>query len=176
VTVLLEPEWYPQLERPPVTIEVVETGWGPWFEWSRYHHYLHDAKPMPFSTAFTGFDATTGDPMVFLGMSGFYAGKRRVARACRMVTHPEVQGAGIGLRFLNHLAEREFRGEGFIGSPVPTLIHTAHPALCAALKRHRDWTQVSQKLVGGEAHKVNNALGMKLGGHWRSVAGFRYKR
>jgi GNAT superfamily N-acetyltransferase len=171
--VLAAPEIF---QREPIVLEVVETGWGPWFEWARYHHYLHDAKPMPFSTAYTGFEAVSGDPVVFLGMSGFWAGQRRIARACRMVTHPEWQGAGVGLRFLNHLAEREFLGDGFIGSPVPTLMHTAHPALCAALRRNPDWHQVSQKLIGGAGSRVSKDLKMEFGGHWRSVAGFRYKR
>lgn len=169
-------EWNPQLERPPIEVEIVETGWKPWYEWARYHHYLHDAKQMPFSTAYTGFDRASGDPVAFVGVSGMVVGydRIRVARACRLVTHPEYQGAGVGLRFLEAIAKREALGEGFIGSPVPTYIHTAHPALCAALRRSKSWKQVSQKLVGGPGSAIH-IKGGRYGGHTRSVAGFKFK-
>lgn len=170
----LQPDWDLHLERPPIEVEIVETGWGPWREWAHFHHYLVDAKPMPFSTAFTGFERESGDPVAFVGLTGFWAGKRRVARACRMVVPPEWQGAGIGLRFLNAICQREWEGRGFIGAPVPTLMHTAHPALVAALRRAPEWRQVSAKLFGGASGKPSSAMGMKYGGHWRSVAGFRY--
>lgn len=176
MTALASIEWNPRLERPPLRVEIVETGWKPWYEWARYHHYLHDAKQMPFSTAFTGFDLSTGDPVSFVGMSGMVVGygKVRVARACRLVVHPEYQGAGVGLRFLEALAKREAIGNGFIGSPVPTFIHTAHPALCAALRRSASWKQVSQALAGNKASPSLIANG-RYGGHTRSVAGFKFK-
>lgn len=129
---------------------------------------------MPFSTAYTGFDAATGDPVSFVGVTGMWAGRRRVARACRLVTVPDWQGAGVGMRFLDAIAQREWKGEGFIGDPVPTMMHSAHPALCGALRRSKRWKQVSQRLVGDEARKVRADLNMRYGGHWRSVAGFRY--
>jgi GNAT superfamily N-acetyltransferase len=168
-------EWKPELKRGPIVLDVVETGWSPWFEWARHAHYLRDAKPMPFGTAFTGFHAETGAPVAFLGVAGFVAGSRRVARACRMVVHPEWQGAGVGLRFLNFIAEREYQGEGFIGARVPTLMHTSHPALIAALRRHPDWRQVSQKVVGGAPSTIGN-MTIRMNGHLHAVAGFRYKR
>lgn len=169
----LETEWNPPLERDPLVVEIVETGWKPWTEWAKYHHYLKDAGRMPFSTAYTGFDVATGAPVAFVGVSGFTAGPRRVARACRLVTHPEYQGAGVGLRFLEAIALREAKGEGFIGKPVPTYIHTAHPALCAALRRSKSWKQVSQALAGNPPTEV--LKNSKYGGHTRSVAGFRYR-
>lgn len=170
-------ELAPTLERDTLRIEIVESGWGPWHSVFKIHHYLKDAGPMPFSTAFTGFCADTGDPVAFMGMSGMVAGGRRCARACRMVVHPEWQGAGVGMRFLNTLCERELRGEGFIGAEVPTYMHTAHPALCAALRRAKGWTQVSQKLIGdrtGGDVLAARSSGLRFGGHSRAVAGFRY--
>lgn len=170
----ISPEWHPELDRPPIEVVVVQTGWKPWYEWAKYHHYLHDAKQMPFSTAFTGFDLRTGDPVSFVGVSGMVVGGDRVARACRLVTHPEYQGAGVGLRFLEAVSAREARGEGFIGEPVPTYIHTAHPALCAALRRSTRWRQVSQKLAGNPGSKISIGQTGRYGGHTRSVAGFKY--
>lgn len=165
----------PEYARPGIRFEIVETGWRPWYSVFRVHHYLKDAKQMPFSTAYTAFDLDSGDPVAFMGMSGIHVGFR-AARACRLVVHPEWQGAGVGLRFLNALCEREKRGEGFIGAPVPTYMHTAHPALCAALRRSPAWTQVSSKLVGDAIGGPEYAqkAGLRFGGHWRSVAGYKY--
>ena len=72
---------------------------------------------MAYSTAYTGF--VEGEPVAFVGLSGMVTGKgKREARFCRFVTKPEWQGAGLGMKFLEFLAERELRGEGFIGAPT----------------------------------------------------------
>lgn len=123
---------------------------------------------MAYATAYTGF---VGDePVAFLGMSGMHVGKgRREARCCRMVVKPEWQGAGIGMRFLEYLCERELRGEGFIGKKTTTIMHSAHPALAVSLRRSPKWRQISQSTWGnGPKTEVG------LGGHLRSVMGFRY--
>ena len=126
---------------------------------------------MAFATAFTGF--VCDEPVCFVGLSGMVTGKgKREARFCRFVTKPEWQGAGIGMRFLEHLAERELRGEGFIGSPTTSIIHSAHPALAVTLRRSPRWRQISQALHGGPKADVKGAGGM--GGHMRAVMGFRY--
>lgn len=123
---------------------------------------------MAYARAYVGF-TDWGEPVAHLGMSGKVIGRgRREARACRMVVKPEWQGAGIGMRFLNYLCERELQGDGFIGKPTTTQFHTAHPALIAALTRDGRWRQISAKLHGAD----NNGGGW--GGHWRSVTGWRY--
>lgn len=124
---------------------------------------------MAFATAFTGF--VEDEPVTFLGCSGMVTGQGvREARFCRFVTKPEWQGAGIGIRFLEYLADRELRGEGFIGHPTTSIIHSAHPALAVSLRRNPKWRQISQALHGGAKDK--GATGM--GGHLRAVMGFRY--
>lgn len=127
---------------------------------------------MPFSTAYVGF--VNDEPVVHLGMSGKVSGKRREARACRMVVMPEWQGAGVGIRFLNHLCERELRGEGFIGFPTTTLFHTAHPGLVAGLKRDKKWRQLSAHLHGNGGPQPKLIKAERFGAHFRAVAGFRY--
>lgn len=165
-----------RLIRPEIRVEIVETrSWQPWDDVFAVYHYLKGAPHMPFSTTFTGFDIATGDPVCFCGVTGIWSGQRRCARACRLVVHPEWQGAGIGMRFLNTVCQRELEGVGFIGQPVPTYFHTAAPALCSALRRDPRWRQVSQKLVGDKVGRVKNELNMKYGGHDRAVAGFRYE-
>jgi tRNA(Met) C34 N-acetyltransferase TmcA len=110
----------------------------------------------------------------------------REARACRLVVMPEWQGAGIGLRFLAAVCERWRTGRNRHGIRVPTLFHTSHPGLCAALRRDPRWTQVSAMLVGeNRARSVMQmrkavergrmaAVGSGFGGHFRAVQGFRY--
>lgn len=173
----IQTEWHPTFERDPIRVEIVETGWAPWYRVFRYHHYLHDAKQMPFSTAFTGFDLATGAPVAFVGMSGMVVtrgkGRIRAARACRLVVHPEYQGAGVGMRFLEEVCQREADGVGFIGKPVPTYLHTAHPALCAAMRRSPRWRQVSQMIAGAPSISIS-VPSARYGGHTRSVAGFKY--
>jgi GNAT superfamily N-acetyltransferase len=147
----------------------VETGWLPWKSKFKRHHYLPDAGPMAYSTAYTGF---VGDEAVcFIGITGMVAGRKREARVCRMVTVPEWQGAGVGMAFLEYICERELRGEGFIGASTTTIMHSAHPALVVSLNRNPKWRAISgsQRLYGGQKSMAGG-----MGGHLRAVAGFRY--
>jgi ABC-type ATPase with predicted acetyltransferase domain len=165
------PTWSEEVggwSRPKVRLEVTEEGWRFWHSTFEQHHYLK-AHPMAFSTAYVGW---VGDePVAHLGMSGMVSGKKREARACRMVVKPEWQGIGIGIPFLEALCERELRGEGFIGAPTTTILHTNHPALAVSLRRNPRWRQISQALHGGSKVK---ASGGGMGGHMRAVQGFRY--
>lgn len=155
--------------RPKVRVEVVETGWSYWKSKFEPHHYL-DAPPMPFGQAYVAF---VGDePVAHLGFSTMWSGNRVEARACRMVVLPEWQGAGVGMRFLNAMCERELRGEGWAKRPTTTVFHTAHPGLVAALSRDPRWRKVSSKLHGGRGSTTHER--MKYGGHWRAVSGWRY--
>lgn len=124
---------------------------------------------MAFSTAYTGF--VNDEPVLFAGMSAMSVGKGvREARACRLVCLPEWQGAGLTIPFLEYLTERELRGEGFVGFPTTTILHTAHPALCVTLRRSPKWRQISGKLSADR----KKSEGSGYGGHMRAVAGFRY--
>ncbi|MCL1961729.1 MAG: hypothetical protein FWG56_08175 [Desulfovibrionaceae bacterium] len=99
---------------------------------------------------------------------------------------PEWQGAGVGMRFLNAVCDAWRRGDNRYGKPMPTLFHTSHPGLAAALRRDPKWTQVSATLHG--QNKARSAQSMRhsaarrsdrlasagYGGHFRAVQGFRY--
>ncbi|MEZ7005856.1 hypothetical protein [Streptomyces sp. AD55] len=175
--------------RPPITVEVREGNWELWplFE---PHHYLK-AGPMPGARCYVGF--VNDEPVVHLGVGtkNVNLGKRGTgieARACRMVVMPEWQGAGVGMRFLNHVCELQRRGEGRLpGRRMTTVFHTSHPQLCAALRRDPRWRQVSAVLHGGnkgrsarsigkskQARGVPGFTGSGYGGHFRAVQGFRY--
>ncbi len=168
--------------RPRFELEVRRGGWGDWplFE---PHHYLKLPR-MIAATNYLGL--VEGTPVCHVAVST-RAGLRE-ARACRLVVMPEWQGAGIGLRFLNEVCRLWRAGENRYGLPLPTLFHTSHPGLAAALRRDRKWSQVSCSLYGAskarsiaslaasKAHGRNCVAGpgSGFGGHFRAVQGFRY--
>ena len=111
----------------------------------------------------------------------------REARACRLVVMPEWQGAGVGLRFLNAVCDRWRHGRNHYGRPMPTLFHTSHPGLAAALRRQPEWCQVSCNLHGQSKAKSHASIALSArrrgtekpatagyGGHFRAAQGFRY--
>ncbi|ASJ24171.1 GNAT family N-acetyltransferase [Laribacter hongkongensis] len=167
--------------RPRLDMQIQQTDWRYWplFE---PHHYLK----LPRMIAATCYVASIdGEPVAHLAVStrpGLVE-----ARACRLVVMPEWQGAGVGLRFLNGVCELWRQGVNRYHKPMPTLFHTSHPGLAAALRRDSHWTQVSATLFGdnkarGIASLVASRLrsgkpasgGSGYGGHFRAVQGFRY--
>lgn len=166
--------------RPPITFELRETNRRAWPTFEP-HHYLK----LPAMIAATYYVATVaGEPVAHVAVSTRPG--LREARACRLVVMPEWQGAGIGLRFLNAVCERWRRGQNRYGIEVPTLFHTSHPGLAAALRRDPAWTQVSGRLCGDNRERSKAsmlrssargrmaAVGAGHGGHFRAVQGFRY--
>ena len=105
-------------------------------------------------------------------------------RATRLVTMPEWQGAGVGWRFLNWVAQYHLEGRGLHGHKFTTFFHTSHPQLCAALRRSKLWRQTSAMLYGSnkargrksilEHTKASHIAATGYGGHFRAVQGFAY--
>lgn len=189
----LEPDWIfdtatgefarrPLRQRPCIELEIHETNWRYWplFE---PHHYLKLPR-MIASTCYVG--TVAGEPVAHVAFST-RAGLVE-ARACRLVIMPEWQGAGIGLRFLDTVCEEWRQGRNRYGIKVPTLFHTSHPGLAAALRRSPNWTQVSGNLYGGNKRRCTESMAASAargrmaalgnstgyGGHFRAVQGFRY--
>lgn len=170
--------------RPRLELEVHETSSAYWSLFEP-HHYLKLPK-MVAARYFVGF--IDGEPVVHMAVSPRL--EIGATRACRMVVMPEWQGAGVGLRFLNLICDREVSGQGRFGDRVRTVyFHTSHPGLCAALRRDPNWAQVSASLYGGDKAKSGRSIrrsavksGTKLsavpstgyGGHFRAVQGFKY--
>ncbi|TNJ38300.1 ABC transporter ATP-binding protein [Phaeobacter sp. B1627] len=170
----LQPDW------------VIDTGRGGAFSWRRLrrcpsleveihqvdgslwpafepHYYLKLGR-MPHAAYFVG--RINGEDVAHVAFSP-RPGMAEV-RASRLVVLPEWQGAGIGLRFLNELAALWRRGLNRWEKPLPTLFHTSHPGLAAALRRDPLWAQTSAVLHAATPHP------RKFGGHLRPVQGFRY--
>ena len=165
--------------RPAIELDIWRCGWEHWGAFEP-HHYLK----MPNMIAATNYVATVDGRLVaHLAVS---TRSRDEARACRLVVMPEWQGAGVGLRFLDAVCQQWLVGQNRYGRPMPTLFHTSHPGLAAALRRSPKWTQVSAALVGGNKAKSASSLAKSAaksggsaraagyGGHFRAVQGFRY--
>lgn len=188
----LEPDWVFDVatgkysgrglwRRPTFELRIWETNWRYWHLFEP-HHYLKLPK-MIAATCYVG--TVEGELVAHLAVST-RAGLKE-ARACRLVVMPEWQGAGVGTRFLNTICQMWLEGENRYNKPMPTLFHTSHPGLCAALRRYPQWVQVSAKLYGGNKARSRRSMkrsaarrGRKkkatagYGGHFRAVQGFRY--
>ncbi|MBX3396541.1 MAG: ABC transporter ATP-binding protein [Phycisphaerae bacterium] len=162
--------------RPEITIEVRQTNWSMWrlFE---PHHYLK-LPLMAGATNFVGY--VEGEPIVHLAAAPTCGVKS--VRFSRLVVMPEWQGAGVGMAFLNHMAERYFRGRNRYAKRMTSIIHTSHPGLAAALRRDERWVLTTARIGeksdrAGKAGSRRHAAGHNVptfGGHLRAVLGFRY--
>jgi len=168
------------LQHPAFDLEIWQTDsrYWPVFE---PHHYLK----LPLMIAASYYVGTVESELVCHLSVSTRPGLKE-ARACRLVVMPEWQGAGVGTRFLDAVCQMWLEGRNRYGKPMPSLFHTSHPGLCAALRRSRRWVQVSASLYGG--HKGRSARSISrsskrrgsssksagYGGHFRAVQGFRY--
>lgn len=166
--------------RPSIELEIHQTDWRYWplFE---PHHYLK----LPKMIAATNYVGTVnGEPVAHVAFSTRQGLVE--ARACRLVIMPEWQGAGVGMRFLDTICEEWRQGRNRYDLKLPTLFHTSHPGLAAALRRSAKWTQVSGRLCGEGGKRCRDSFiktaekygrkdhGGTYGGHFRAVQGFRY--
>jgi ABC-type thiamine transport system ATPase subunit len=167
-------------QRPALDMQIYKTNWRYWrlFE---PHHYLK----LPNMIAADCYVATINDELVahvaFSTRPGLVE-----SRACRLVVMPEWQGIGVGMRFLNTISEAWRQGNNRYNKPMPTLFHTSHPNLAAALRRDPKWTQVSAQLCGQNKRRCIETIyksdskakrrptNSGYGGHFRAVQGFRY--
>jgi len=171
--------------RPTFDLEIFKTDWRYWHLFEP-HHYLK-AGNMISAVCYVGM--VEGEPVCHLGVGTKNKGKGVEARACRLVVMPEWQGAGVGTRFLNAVAQMQTEGgEGarLPGRPVTTIFHTSHPGLCFVLRRDKRWRQLSAVMYGGNAklssksmkkrieRGLNGTITKGYGGHFRAVQGFRY--
>lgn len=176
--------WY---ARPPITLELRQVQGAEWAAlWPMFEpHYYLTLPKMINATYYVGF--VDGEPVAHVGFSTRPGLKE--ARASRLVVMPEWQGAGVGMGFLNAACDLWRRGQNRFDKPMPTLFHTSHPGLSAALRRDHGWTQVSAALHGQNRGRCIEALMRSAargrfkdpksakagyGGHFRAVQGFRY--
>lgn len=163
-------------QKPRIQLDIFQTDSSYW-KYFKPHYYLD--LPMPIAAQY--FVGTVdGELACHIAVSPrFEIGGYR---ATRLVTMPEWQGAGVGFRFLNWVAQYHLDGNGLKGHKYPTYFHTSHPQLCAALRRDARWRQCSAVLYGGNKSASGRSIAKSrrtktapgYGGHFRAVQGFKY--
>ena len=165
---------------PKIDLEIFKTDSRYW-KYFKPHYYLD--LPMPVAAEyFVG--VVDGELACHIAVATRF--EIHGYRATRLVTMPEWQGAGVGFKFLNWIAQYHLDGGGRKGYKYPTYFHTSHPQLCNALRRSNAWVQVSAVLFGGnkkrsaesmaisKAKNHKNTVPLGYGGHFRAVQGFKY--
>ena len=174
--------------RPKFELEVFATD-GSYWPMFEPHHYLKLPR-MVAAKYFVGF--VDGEAVCHMGVAPRL--NTGGMRGSRMVVMPEWQGAGVGMRFLNEVCRLQFtEANPFNDRTNSVFFNTSHPGLCAALRRDKNWVQVSQ-LMGG-ASRARSIASLKssrgkagtskalvgggesgFGGHFRAVQGFKMQR
>ena len=166
--------------RPEINLEIRKVN-GSYWRYFKPHYYLD--LPMPIAAEYF-IGTVNGELACHLAVCPWFHLKGY--RATRLVTMPEWQGAGVGTRFLNAIAQYHAEGNGRKNKKLPTYFHTSHPQLCAALRRSDKWAQCSAKLYGDNKVRSNKSLSKSArknngkemnsgyGGHFRAVQGFKY--
>lgn len=171
-------------QRPQIELEIRKVNQSYW-RYFKPHYYLD--LPMPIAAEYF-IGTVDGELACHLAVAPWFHLKGY--RATRLVTMPEWQGAGVGTRFLDAIAEYHLQGNGRRNKKLPTYFHTSHPQLCSALRRSEKWVQVSARLYGdNKKQNIESMLrsemkkGRKLkggnrtggfGGHFRAIQGFKY--
>ena len=166
-------------QRPKIELKIWKVNSSYW-KFYKHHYYLDLAMPI---AAEYYIGTVNGELACHLAVSPMFQAKGY--RATRLVTMPEWQGAGVGFKFLNYIAQYHLEGNGRCNKKFVTFFHTSHPQLCNALRKNKRWIQTSGKMYGDNKRKTAKSInrkGTKLnapqstgyGGHFRAVQGFKY--
>jgi len=172
VTAWLEPDWIVEmplgrlargcLRRPSIRLAVVRCRHTAWPLFAR-HHYLGGGV----AAAAQCFMAIWEDhPVAFCALVGAYGHKGR-KRISRIVTLPDYQGLGIGVRLMEHVC-RDERSRG-----VRVNITASHPSIIAHCRGSEHWRAVNVSRFGHRRSKltVQKAARISAG---RSVVSFEF--
>lgn len=143
-----------RLRRPAIKLEIHRCGVAPWQMFAR-HHYLSGALA-PGARCYLA--TWEGEPVTFCATLPVIA-KRNHRRFTRIVTLPDYQGMGIGMRVVAAVASLH-RAEG-----LRINVTSSHPALIRHCARSSDWRTVNVKKTGA------SPSGSKRFAKYRSSAG-----
>jgi GNAT superfamily N-acetyltransferase len=121
----------PRWRRPPIRLEIHRCDVAAW-QLFRRHHYLSDKLPRGARCFLTTWD---GEPVNFCATVAI-VGKWNHRRFARIVTLPDFQGIGIGMRAVGAIAEMH-RAEG-----LRINVASSHPALVRHCERSPLWRLV----------------------------------
>jgi GNAT superfamily N-acetyltransferase len=166
----LEPDWTidmatrtlhrRRLRRPPIRLEVRRCTRDVWSLFAR-HHYLSGS----LNTATRCYVAVWNDaPVAFCALLPV-VGRSHHWRISRIVTLPDFQGVGIGMRLAETIGDR-YRSDG-----VRFSVTAAHPALLAHCRRSPRWKLRRVLKTGSRRSELRPSYRGSAG---RAVASFEY--
>jgi GNAT superfamily N-acetyltransferase len=126
-----------RLRRPAIELEIHRCGVAPWRMFAR-HHYLSGSLA-PGARCYLA--TWEGEPVTFCATLPVIT-KRNHRRFTRIVTLPDYQGMGIGMRVVAAVAALH-RAEG-----LRINVTSSHPALIRHCARSSDWRTVNVKKTG----------------------------
>ncbi|MBN2022484.1 MAG: hypothetical protein JW809_06780 [Pirellulales bacterium] len=171
VTEWLAPDWVldvatgrftrRRLWRPPIRLEIYRCGRNAWARFAR-HHYLAGS----LSTGAQCYLTVWNDaPVAFCAMVSLI-GRRGRWRVSRIVTLPDFQGVGIGMRVLETIAQM-YRDAG-----KRVNVTASHPALLAHCRRSPDWRAIGVRKTGSQ--NTRRFIHNYRGSPGRAVVSFEY--
>ncbi|MDU0319168.1 MULTISPECIES: hypothetical protein [unclassified Enterococcus] len=157
-------------QMPKIELEIIQTDSRYW-KYFKPHYYLDLPEPVA-SNHFVGL--VNGELACHVVATPMFQSK--LYRLTRLVTMPEWQGAGVGMRFLNWVSEYHLEGKGRTGKPYRSVFHTSHPQLIQVLRRSPLWIQTSAKTfdTGNKVKVGKKGTYGKYGGNLRAIQGFQY--
>jgi GNAT superfamily N-acetyltransferase len=126
-----------RLRRPAIELEIHRCGVGPWRLFAR-HHYL-SGQLAPGARCYLA--TWNGEPVTFCATLPVIT-KKNHRRFTRIVTLPDYQGMGLGMRVVAAVASLH-RAEG-----LRINVTSSHPALIRHCRASGDWRTVNVKKFG----------------------------
>jgi GNAT superfamily N-acetyltransferase len=151
-----------RLRRPNIVVEIHRSGLDPWKLFAR-HHYLSGALAVGARCYLATWD---GEPVTFCATLPIIA-KRGHRRFTRIVTLPDYQGMGIGMRVVAAVASLH-RAEG-----LRINVTSSHPALIRHCRRSADWKTVNVRTAGASRRGTSRFPGYRNSAG-RAVVSFEY--
>jgi ABC-type polar amino acid transport system ATPase subunit len=152
-----------RLRRPNIVVEIHRCGVEAWKLFAR-HHYLSGS----LATAARCYLATwDGEPVTFCATLPLITRKNH-RRFTRIVTLPDYQGMGIGMRVVAAVASLH-RGEG-----LRINVTSSHPALIRHCRRSADWKTVNVRTAASACRRPRSRFPNYRGSAGRAVVSFEY--
>ncbi len=151
-----------RLRRPDVVLEIYRCGLDPWRLFAR-HHYLSGSLAVGARCYLATWN---GEPVTFCATLPLITRKNH-RRFTRIVTLPDYQGMGIGMRVVAAVASLH-RAEG-----LRINVTSSHPALIRHCRRSPDWRTVNVRTCGSAPRSSSRFPGYRNSAG-RNVVSFEY--
>jgi GNAT superfamily N-acetyltransferase len=152
-----------RFRRPAIELEIHRCRVAAWQLFKR-HHYLSGSLA-PGARCYLA--TWNGVPVNFCATLPIIA-KKNHRRFTRIVTLPDYQGIGVGMRAVAAVAELH-RAEG-----LRINVTSSHPALIRHCRRSPLWKTVNVRKTGGSPRQANARFGAYRNAAGRAVVSFEY--